>query len=123
MDQKANLYTKHCEYLVVAWAVLLLWPYLEGCRLILRTDRHAVRWILNLADETGMLARCRLRLLEYDFEVVHPAGVKHQEDDALSGLTTTAVHDITLEDEISVMVVTRMKSHHGKKSVAPNRTK
>lgn len=53
--------TTHCECLAVVWAVLLLRTYLEQSRFTLCTEPDALRWILNVTDATGKLARCRLR--------------------------------------------------------------
>lgn len=112
----------HCKCLAAIWSVLLLCPHLEGCQFILKINHHELRWFLNLADATGKLARWQLRLLEYVFEVVHRGGVKHQEADALPRLLTTEVDNTELEDEISVMMLTGMKSHNENKSAVPNRT-
>lgn len=78
--------------------------------MISRTDRHALRWILNFADATGKLARQRLMLFEHDLEITHRAGVKHQAAEALSELLTTGVDSTEIEDEILVTVVTGNKN-------------
>lgn len=54
--------TTHRECLAVVWAVLMLRYYLEGARFTIRTNHDALRWILNMADATGKLARWRLHL-------------------------------------------------------------
>lgn len=78
---------------------------MEGARFTIRTDHDALRWILNMADATGKLARWRLRLSKYEFDVVHRAGIKHQSADALSRLTTSGNDDTTLDDGIPVMIL------------------
>ena len=106
LNQAERAYdTTHRECLAVVWAVLLLRPYLEGTRYTIRTDHDALRWILNMADATGKLARWRLRLAEYEFDVVHRAGVKHQAADALSRLPTDGEDKAPLDDEIPVLVI------------------
>ena len=62
------------ECLAIVWSVLLLRPYLEGAPFVIRTDHDSLRWLLNIADVSGRLARWRLRLSEFDFEVVHRPG-------------------------------------------------
>lgn len=52
-------------------------------RLTIRTDQDALRWILNMAYATGKLARWKLRLYLFEFDVVHLDGIKHQAEDAL----------------------------------------
>lgn len=64
----------------------------------------------------GKLTRWRLRLLEYDFEIVYRADVKHQAAGALFRLCTTGVDYTELEEEIPVMVETRMKICNEKNS-------
>lgn len=79
-----NLGNTQPEYLAVVWNVLLLTPYLERQSFTLRTDQHALRWILHLAEATGKLTRWRLRLLKFDFVIIYLAGIKHRAADGLS---------------------------------------
>jgi RNase H-like domain found in reverse transcriptase len=67
-------------------AVIQLRPYLEGQRFIIRTDHHSLRWVLNLADAQGRLARWHLRLLEFDYEVQYSPGRIHHGADTMSRL-------------------------------------
>jgi hypothetical protein len=53
---------------------------------VIRTDHHSLRWVLNLSDAQGRLARWRLRLLEFDFEVQYSPGKQHHAADTLSRL-------------------------------------
>lgn len=71
------------ECLAMVWPVLLLHPYLERAKFVLRTDYHELEWILNLSNATRNLVRCRLRLPEFKFEVIHLAGIIHQVAHAL----------------------------------------
>lgn len=76
------------ECLAVVWAVQILRPYLERSHFDLFTDHQALKWIMNLSDASGRLARWRLRLLEYDFTVQYGKGAKNQIADAVSRLPT-----------------------------------
>ena len=76
-DAERNFTTTEKECLAVAWSILTLRPYLYGSAFKLRTDHEALRWVLNLADSSGRLARWRLRLAEYDYGVQYRPGVKH----------------------------------------------
>lgn len=64
----------------------MLRPYLEGTHFVVGTDHQSLRWILDLKECTGRLARWRLRLLEYDLKTVHRPGIHHQAPEAMSWL-------------------------------------
>jgi hypothetical protein len=61
-------------------------PYLEGQKFIIRTDHHYLRWVLNLSDAQGLLARWRLRLFEFDYEVQYHPGALNYGADMISRL-------------------------------------
>lgn len=54
-------------------------------------DHHELRWVLNMADETGKLERRLLRLSKFDIAVVHQDGVKPQAGDVSIRLSTTGM--------------------------------
>jgi RNase H-like domain found in reverse transcriptase len=66
--------------------ILHLRPYLEGQKFIIRTDHQSLRWVLNLSDAQGRLARWPLRLLEFDYEVQYRPGALHHGADMMSRL-------------------------------------
>jgi RNase H-like domain found in reverse transcriptase len=82
-----NYSTTEKECLAIEWAILTLRPYLEGQRFLIRTDHHFLRWVLNLADAQGRLARWRLRLLEFDLEVEYSPRKEHHAADVMSRLS------------------------------------
>ena len=55
----------------------MLRTYLHGSAFNLCTDHEAVRWVLNLTDSSGPIARWRLRLTDYDYEVQYCPGLNH----------------------------------------------
>lgn len=57
--------------------------YLEAAKLVIRTDYNALRWIRNMADDTGELEIRILRLSEMEFTVVQNSGIVHQVVDKL----------------------------------------
>jgi len=58
--------------------------YLYGRKFTVYTDHNAVRWLMNIKEPTGRLARWALVLQQYDFEIKHRAGKNNGNADALS---------------------------------------
>lgn len=85
-----RLYTtteKKC--LAVIWGIQKFRAYLEGYHFTVITDHSSLRWLHNLRNPTGRLARWALSLLEYDMEIVHRKGALHHVPDALSRIPVT----------------------------------
>jgi RNase H-like domain found in reverse transcriptase len=75
-EKKCSTTEKEC--LAILWAILHLRPYLEQQKFTIRTDHHSLRWVLNLSDAQGLLARWSLRLREFYYEVkYHPGALHH----------------------------------------------
>ncbi len=83
-----NYSTTERECLGVVWAVLRLRPYLERAHFTVLTDHDALRWALFIAKAEGRHAKWRLRLAEFDFNVVYWPGIKHTVPEALSRVPT-----------------------------------
>lgn len=79
-----NYSTTERELLAVVWATAQFRCFLIGRRFTLVTDHAALKWMLHLKDPSAKLTRWALRLSEFDYEVVHRPGVKHQNADGLS---------------------------------------
>lgn len=74
-EAEKKLATTSKEYLAVVWDVLLPRSHLERSRSIVRTNHEALKWLLTMTETTGKLALWRLHILEFDFDVIHRAGV------------------------------------------------
>lgn len=66
------------------WAIKKLRPYLEGYAFKVITDHSALRWLRNLKEPTGRLARWALEMQQWEFEIIHRKGALHHVPDALS---------------------------------------
>ncbi|BHF83312.1 hypothetical protein SprV_0802645400 [Sparganum proliferum] len=80
---ECNHSTIRKELLAVVALVKKLNSYLAGKWFIEHTDHKALRWLENFKDPTAHLARWHAVLLEYPNVVVHRAGKKCQNADAL----------------------------------------
>ena len=83
-DAEARYSTMERECLAVVWAIQKFRAYLEGYHFTVITGHSSLRWLHNLKNPNGRLARWALSLLEYDFEIVHRKGSSHVVLDALS---------------------------------------
>lgn len=59
-------------------------PYIEGTQVEVRTDDASLKWLANLKDPQGRLARWALRLQAHDIIIVHRPGSQMAVADALS---------------------------------------
>jgi hypothetical protein len=82
------------ELLAAVYFVRLWRQYLYGERFVLESDHQPLKWILTNTKLTGKLARWALMLSEFDFELVHKAGVDN-EMDYLSRFPTDSSLDCT----------------------------
>lgn len=70
--------TTQLECLAIVCSVFMYLPYLGGTRFMIWTDHDSLKWILKLAYAADRLARWRLRLSEFDFNVIEWARSKLQ---------------------------------------------
>lgn len=118
---KENLATTRKECLEFVWPILLLRSCLERGWFIVRTDHDVLEWLLTMTEDTGMLSRWGLRVLEPYLDVIHLAGVKYGAADVPSGLIADGGDTNTLEDEIFVMTIfAKVKIQNGSSDVYSN---
>ena len=99
------------ELLAVVTFIKHFRPYLLGKHFTLRTDHGSLTWLARFKEPEGQLARWLEKLQEYDFDILHRPGKRHQNADALSRLpcsqcgreshSSTDVHDMEFPDEVA----------------------
>lgn len=81
---------------------LILGTYLEENWFTIHTDLDCQKWMLDLADARGRLARRRRRLSDFEFDVVHRVGIKHQAADVLPRMPTDSADTTPTEEDIPI---------------------
>lgn len=81
-EQKFTVTEK--ELLAVVFALEKFRCYVEGQHFTVVTDHASLRWLHNLKDPVGRLARWAIKLQQFDMEVVHRKGSLNVVPDALS---------------------------------------
>lgn len=72
------------ECLAVLWAIRKFRAYVEGYHFQVITDHSSLKWLCNLRNPNGRLARWALELQAYDYDIVHRKGSLNYVPDALS---------------------------------------
>lgn len=102
-EAERNYDKTESEFLAIMWAVLLLRLYLYGTHFEIRTDHESLRWILHLDTPSERVARWKLGLQEFDFEVFYRPGMEQLAPDGLYRLDTNGDDDTDIDDEIPVI--------------------
>jgi len=74
--------------------------YLYGRKLTIVIDHKALTWVFNVKDPSSRLFIWRLKLKEYDFEIIYKPGTRNANADALGRINMTEVNTVT---EISLV--------------------
>ncbi|UYV82242.1 K02A2.6-like [Cordylochernes scorpioides] len=72
------------KLLAIVKSIEHFYHYLYGQEFILRSDHASLQWLSNFKNPEGQLARWIQRLQEYQVEIQHRPGKRHQNADALS---------------------------------------
>ena len=79
-----NWTTTEKEAYAVVWALQYFHPYVYGRKVTIYTDHKALKWLRDIKQPNGKLARWILKLEEYDYTIEHLPGIMMQHADALS---------------------------------------
>jgi hypothetical protein len=83
-NAESNYSSYKGEALAAVWAIVYFRPYLYGQKFTLVTNHQPLKWLMESYKIIRKLARWTLLLQEYDFEVVHRAGIANLDVDGLS---------------------------------------
>lgn len=81
---ETNYSTIEKELLAIVWAVKYFRPYLFGRKFKIITDHKPLQWLFSLKEPNSKLIRWRLKLEEYDYEIIYKKGSLNKNADALS---------------------------------------
>jgi hypothetical protein len=81
-EAQYSLYEGEC--LAAIWAIAHFQCYLYDNEFLLVTDHQPLKWLMESDKLIGKLARWALMLMEYDFKIVHRAGLVNMDADGLS---------------------------------------
>lgn len=79
-----NYSTIEREMLGIVWAAKYFRPYVFGRKFTICTDHKPLKWIASVTDPSSRLMKFRLKLEEFDYEIVYKSGKNNQVADALS---------------------------------------
>lgn len=91
-----NYSTIEKELLGIVWAAKYFRPYLYGQKFQIVTDHKPLTWLFSLKEPNSKLVRWRLKLEEYDYEIVYKKGTKNTNADALSRLEPETFNELNV---------------------------
>lgn len=83
-DAEQNYSTIEKELLAIVWATRYFRPYLFGRKFKIITDHKPLQWLMSLKEPNSRLVRWRLKLEEFDYQIIYKSGKKNTNADALS---------------------------------------
>ncbi|CAG4993531.1 unnamed protein product [Colias eurytheme] len=95
---EGNYSTTEKELLGILFGVKTFRPYLYGRKFKIVTDHRPLVWLFNCKDSSSKLVRWRLKLEEYDYEIIYKPGRVNSNADALSRPPINAINDINDTD-------------------------
>lgn len=98
---ECNYSTIEKELLAIVWATKYFRPYLFGKKFKIVSDHKPLQWLFSIKEPHSKLVRWRLKLSEYDYEIVYKKGKNNTNADALSRIPIqiNAIED----DQVSII--------------------
>ena len=89
------------ELLAVVFGLKKFRPYLISRKFVVRTDHSALQWLRRTPEPIAQTGRWLAIMEEFNFEVQHRAGSRHQNADALSRCPTHLLCEESVQSESS----------------------
>ncbi len=83
-DSECNYSTIEKECLCLVWATKYFRPYLYGRKFNIITDHKPLQWLFSVKEPTSKLLRWRIRLEEFNYQIIYKKGKLNTNADALS---------------------------------------
>lgn len=83
-DTEQKYSTIEKELLAIVWATKYFRPYLFGRKFKIYTDHRPLTWLFSIKEPNSKLIRWRLKLEEFDYEIIYKPGKINSNADALS---------------------------------------
>lgn len=99
-ESEQNYSTVEKELLAIVYATKYFRPYLYGRKFTIITDHKPLTYLFNLKEPNSKLIRWKLRLEEYDYNVVYKKGILNSNADALSRIRLNILN--TFENESTI---------------------
>lgn len=96
-NAECNYSTIEKELLAIVYACKTFRPYLFGRRFNIISDHKPLQWLMNLKEPQSRLVRWRLKLEEFDYQIIYKKGTLNTNADALSRVE---IHPLTIDNEI-----------------------
>lgn len=115
------------ELLAIVWATKHFRPYLYGRKFIIYTDHRPLAWLNSFKEPNSKLTRWKLRLSEFNFEVIYKKGRQNTNADALSRIKLNVLDkdnismDVNLDQENSIPIIELSSDSEKTLSIPTNR--
>jgi len=82
------------ELLAIVWGCKQYRQYLFGRKFTIVTDHKPLTWVFSVKDPSLRLLRWRLKLEEYDYQIVYKPGIRNTNVNALSRINMAEVNPV-----------------------------
>jgi hypothetical protein len=79
-----NYSTYERELTAIVWACRQFRPYLWGRKFTVITDHQPLIWAHKMSDHSSRITRLKLKLAEFEYNIVYKAGKSNNNADGLS---------------------------------------